>query len=320
MEVFEYIYNSGENNKMPKYVFILNSCYSGRYFSMIEKYKICKNKFQIYELQFCKSDMKISSLNENGITSFNYYYYDEEQIKEIIKKLILYTNNYYRDVNYDIINNKSNEMLYDYKNDNYLKENQIKNYYFIMKGKVNGEIDISNKFILNNDSYETRLSFNDKSIENIKEGNTLAKIIINKIIQNNKNDDEKKSKLLLSKKYQILNEYASLFCEIKLQENISENTNHNSIFNDTNTNTNSNTNNNQASTLFGAPIVNTHHSIFGNFIPNNSLFGNERDSTSNTNNSQLFGNNNIYLNQTVPGDLFGNLNTSRGLFGNNDNN
>ena len=41
---------------------------------MIEKYKICKNKFQIYELQFCKSYMKISSLNENGITSFNYYY------------------------------------------------------------------------------------------------------------------------------------------------------------------------------------------------------------------------------------------------------
>ena len=74
MEVFEYIYNSGENNKMPKYVFILNSCYSGRYFGMIEKYKICKNKFQIYELQFCKSYMKISSLNENGITFFNYYY------------------------------------------------------------------------------------------------------------------------------------------------------------------------------------------------------------------------------------------------------
>ena len=137
MEVFEYIYSSEENNKIPKYVFILNSCYSGRYFSMIEKYKICKNKFQIYELQFCKSDMKISSLNQNGITSFNYYYYDEEQIKEIIKKLILYINNYYRDVNYDIINNKSNEMLYDYKNDNYLKENKIKNYYFIMKGKVN---------------------------------------------------------------------------------------------------------------------------------------------------------------------------------------
>lgn len=109
-----------------------------------------------------------------------------------------------------------------------------------------------------------------------------------------------------------------MFCEIKLQENISENTNHNSIFN--NTNINSNTNNNQASTLFGAPIVNAHHSIFGNLIPNNSLFGNERDSTSNTNNNQLFGNNNIYLNQTVPGDLFGNLNTSRGLFGNKDNN
>lgn len=230
----------------------------------------------------------------------------------------MYTNNYYSDVNYDIINNKSNEMLYDYKNDNYLKENQIKNYYFIMKGKVNGEIDISNKFILNNDNYETRLSFNDKSIENIKEGNTLAKIIINKIIQSNKNDNEKKSKLLLSKKYQILNEYASLFCEIKIQENISENTNHDSIFNDTNTN--SNTNNNQASTLFGAPIVNTHHSIFGNLIPNNSLFGNERDSTSNTNNNQLFGNNNIYLNQSVHGGLFGTLNTSRGLFGNNDNN
>ena len=188
-------------------------------------------------------------------------------------------------------------MIYDFKNDNYLKENQIKNYYFIMKGKVDRNIDISNKFILNNDNYGAKLSFNDKNITNIKEGNTLAKIIINKIIQNNKNDNDKKSKLLLSKKYQILNEYSSLFCEIKIQENISENDNHISIFNNTNINSN------QTSSLFDAPISSTHHSIFGNFNFNH--------------------NTNIANNQTV--SLFGNtrdptLNTSRGVFGNNNNN
>ena len=333
-EVFEYIYSSGENNKMPKYVFILNSCYNAR-FNMIEKYNIYKNKFQIYELQFCNLDVQISSLTQNGINSFNYYY-DEDQLEELIKKLIVYTNNYYSDVNYDIINNKSNEVIYDFKNDNYLKENQIKNYYFIMKGKVDRNIDISNKFILNNDNYGAKLSFNDKNITNIKEGNTLAKIIINKIIQNNKNDNDKKSKLLLSKKYQILNEYSSLFCEIKIQENISENDNHISIFNNSN-NANTNINSNQTSSLFGAPISSTYHSIFGNSnlnthtnIANNqtvSLFGNTRDPTLNTSNNQenrLFRNTNMYLNQSQTGSLFGNirdptLNTSRGVFGNNNN-
>ena len=164
----------------------------------------------------------------------------------------------------------------------------------------------------------------------------MAKIIINKIIQNNKNDNDKKSKLLLSKKYQILNEYSSLFCEIKIQENISENDNHISIFNNSN-NANTNINSNQTSSLFGAPISSTYHSIFGNFnlnthtnIANNqtvSLFGNTRDPTLNTSNNQenrLFGNTNMYLNQSQTGSLFGNirdptLNTSRGVFGNNNN-
>jgi hypothetical protein len=311
-EVFEYIYSSGENNKMPKYVFILNSCYSTGV-NMMEKYKIYMNKFQIYELQFCIKDMKLSSLTQNGITSF-YHYYGEEQLKEIIKKLMVYISNYYSSVNYDIINNKSNEVLYDFKSDNYLIENQIKNYYFIMKGKVNGKIDISNKFTLNNDNYETKLSFNDKSIENIKEGNHLAKIIINKIIQNNKNDNDKKSKLLLSKKYQILNEYTSLFCKIKIQENISENTNHTSLFNNI---FNTNNNNNQTSSLFGALKLNTYHSLFENFNPNTNRANNQT--------GVLFGaTNNMYLNQSQPGGLFGNtrnstLNTTSSLFGNNDN-
>ena len=331
-EIIEYIYSSGENNKMPKYVFILSSCICAG-LNFMEKYKIYNNKFQIFELQFSNLYMKISSLTQSGISSFNYYY-DEDQLKEIIKKLISYTNNYYSDVNYDIINNKPNEVLYDFKIDNYLKENQIKNLYFIMKGKVNGKIDINNKFRLNNDNYETKFSFNDKSIENLKEGNTLAKIIINKIIQNNKNDNENdiKSKLLLSKKYQILNEYTSLFCEIKFQENISENSNKISSFNatnNTNDNANANANNNQASSLFGVPQLNTHHGLFGNFNPNTnktnnktvSLFGNTRNSTSNTINNQensLFRSKDLYLNQS-PG-VFANINTNHGLFGNNDNN
>ena len=87
-------------------------------------------------------------------------------------------------------------MLYDFKNDNYLIENQIKNYYFMMKGKIDGTIDINNKYILNSNNYETKLSFDDKNIRNINEGNTLAKIIINNIIQNNKNGNNDKSKLL----------------------------------------------------------------------------------------------------------------------------
>jgi hypothetical protein len=183
-----------------------------------------------------------------------------------------------------------------------------------MKGKVNGKIDISNKFTLNNDNYETKLSFNDKSIENIKEGNHLAKIIINKIIQNNKNDNDKKSKLLLSKKYQILNEYTSLFCKIKIQENISENTNHTSLFNNI---FNTNNNNNQTSSLFGSPKLNTYHSLFENFNPNTNRANNQT--------GVLFGaTNNMFLNQSQPGGLFGNtrnstLNTTCSLFGNNDN-
>ena len=306
-EVFEYIYNSEENNKMPKYIFILNSCYNAP-FNMMEKYKIYMNKFHIYEFQFCNFDMKISSLTQNGITSFNCYF-DEEQLKEIIKKSIFYINNYYNDVNYDIINKNSIEVLYDFKKDNYLLENQIKNYYFIMKGKINEKIDINYKFSLNNNNLETKLSFDDKNITNIKEGNTLAKIIINKIINNNKNEIVNQLKLL-SKKYKILNEYTSLLYESKIQEKISESTNQISLFDN---NITDNTNNNKKTSLFGEPALNTYHNKFGSYNP----FRNIRVPTPAENNNKtisLFGN-------QPSGGLFGNtrdptLNTSGGLFGN----
>ena len=194
-------------------------------------------------------------------------------------------NNYYNDVNYDIINKNSNEVLYDFKNDNYLIENQIKYYYFMMKGKIQGTIDISNKYILNNNNYETKLSFNDKNITNIKEGNTLAKIIINNIIQNNKNCINDKSKLL-SKKYQILGEHISLLCEIKNQENCYENIELNTKENNNNANQiYNNTNNNQLLSLFGDPTLNTS---------SQPLYGyNPGDLSSNTHNQEnsLFGNN-----------------------------
>ena len=315
-EVIEYIYDSGENNNIPKYIFILNS-YSNNIFrpNMMEQYKIHTNKFHIYEFKFCNHYIQASSLTQNGITSYNYFF-DEEQLKEIIKKLISYMNNYYNDVNYDIINKNSNEVLYDFKNENYLIENQIKNYYFMIKGKIDGTIDINNKYILNNNNYETKLSFDDKNITNINEGNTLAKIIINNIIQNNKNGNNDKSKLL-SKKYQILGEHTSLLCEIKNQENIYENIELNTKEN--NNNANQISNNTSGVGLFGLfkdPTLNTSNQpLFGNVNPNNNINNNQtasifQNSTLNTSSQPLFG--------YYPGDLSSNThNQENSLFGNN---
>ena len=344
-EVIEHIYNSEKNNNMPKFIFILsNFGLFGTKINLKEKYEKDINKFKLFRINFRPSFIDIFSLQENEIkTEQNFE--DEEKLKEIIKNQLKCMNNYYTDVKYDILNDNSNEVLYDFKNDNYLIENKIKNYYFIKKGKINGNIDINNSFKLNNNDYKNKLSFNDNNIVKINEGNILAKIIINNIIKNNQISNDNKVKIL-SKKYQISGRYTSIFCEIKNQEDIHEGTirlkennhinnrNNFSLFNLNNQAGplfgNTNANNNQINGLFGNNTNNNNNQtggLFGNNTNNNNQTSGLFANNTNNNNQQtsgLFANNiNTNNNQQTSG-LFGNINTNNqqtgGLFGNTNNN
>ena len=321
-EVLEFIYNYGENNNMPKFIFLLKKSYFQLFRNINNnKYKKYIDKFQFYEFQLDNYYMNICSLQENEINSYNHFY-DEESLKVIIKNQLKCINNHYKDVKYEILSNNSNEILYDFKNDNFLIENQIKNYYFMIKGKIKEKIEIYNSFKLNNKDCKNKLSFNDKDIINLNEGNILAKININKIIENDKNYDDKKVKL--SKKYQILGRNTSLFCEIENQIHLDEG----SI----------QINNKVGTSLFININNNNYQNADGLFRNNNINLNNQDDLFENPNNNHniggLFGNNFNNNQQTEPlpryydptlntqrNDVFGNpINNATTLFGTNNTN
>ena len=327
-EVFEYINTYGDNNNSPKFLFILNErCNTeNNIFNKIHLNENIKNNCHIYMYEFWeKNNIIISIENYNiiSITSYqdpeksSFHFIQEESLKEMIKNQLYHMSH---NIIYDInITNSNNKLLYYFKNDN--------TYLFIMKGKVNGQIDINNNYTLNGIYYKNKLSFNEKNIVTLNEGDFLAKTIIYNIIQNEINDDETVDNIKkLSKKYKILCKYTSLFGIIENNENTQEGNmqlNYNYIINRSNNNIESlfNNNNNQTSGgLFGNNNNNNQssRSIFGNNNNYNSrggLFGNNYN---NQNSGSLFGNNNNY---SSGGGLFGNNYNNRSsqiLFGTNN--
>jgi len=115
-------------------------------------------------------------------------------------------NGIYDEVKYTLENKNINEIVFDYRNE-ILSENKLENYFFTLKGKVSGQIDINSAY--KKDDYELKdnYSFNESQILNLKEGDILSKIIAYNIMQKKEN---KETIQKLSEKYKILCEYTSL--------------------------------------------------------------------------------------------------------------
>ena len=115
-------------------------------------------------------------------------------------------NGIYDEVKYTLEYKNINEIVFDYRNE-ILSENKLENYFFTLKGKVSGQIDINSAY--KKDDYELKdnYSFNESQILNLKEGDILSKIIAYNIMQKKEN---KETIQKLSEKYKILCEYTSL--------------------------------------------------------------------------------------------------------------
>lgn len=127
----------------------------------------------------------------------------------MIRQIQQIHNEVYNKVRISIDNKNINEIIFDYYRNEFLLENQLSNYFFTLKGKVSGQIDISNVYKNDSDEYELKenYSFNESQIINLKEGDILSKIIAYNIIQKKENDETIKK---ISEKYQVLSKYTRL--------------------------------------------------------------------------------------------------------------
>ena len=138
----------------------------------------------------------------------------------IIKVLNKCLKPYLYDINFNFLNIKKEEKESIFvKMDNYIYQDEIINYSFILddKKKVsyidsqNNIFKFKTEFFKNQKKFENNFEF--KVIMNLPEGDNLTKIIIDKYLKNNPNLDEK-TEIKLAKEYEVLSKNTSLFAEI----------------------------------------------------------------------------------------------------------
>ena len=134
---------------------------------------------------------------------------ETNSFENMIRQIQYIQNGVYDKIKITLDNKNINEIIFDYYRNEFLSENHLANYFFTLKGKVSGQIDISNVYKKDEDEYELKESnsFNESQIINLKEGDILSKIIAYNIIQKKENDEIIKK---ISEKYQVLCEYTCL--------------------------------------------------------------------------------------------------------------
>ena len=337
----EFIYNNYNENKklnLPQNIFILTDGYTENKQNVLNIIEKNNSKYQVYAYGI-GNDFDRDFIRTAGECGFGSYKFINDisnlriEINEQLRKCLRV---YYDKVKFSVEKNNNNEILYEFYRNEFILENQLVDYFFIMKGKSGGNIEIKNSFNENGKEINQKFNFDEKQILYLKDGDILSKITMHNLIQKGDgvfSEEEKVTKI--AKKYQVLCQYTSLFAEIENTQSNKEpnlqvinvnNTGNLFYFPSTSPNNIRNINPNG---LFG----NNQGIIFGNSNTNSlGLFGNN----SNTKTGSLFrnNNNNHYLsnnNTTNTGSLFGNNNNNNylsnnnitntgSLFGNNNNN
>ena len=322
----QFIYNNCKENErlhLPQNIFILTDGYTEykqKVLNIIEKNN---SKYQVYAYGIGNDFDQdfIRTAAECGFGSYEFIN-DISNLSVVInEQLSKCMRVYYDKVKFNVEKN-NNEILYDFYRNEFILENQLVNYSFIMKGKNYGKIEIKNSYKENEREFNDTFIFEENKILSLKDGDILAKIAIHNLIQKGEGEFSEKEKIIkIAKKYQVLCQYTSLYAEVENTQSIKEpiiqidltNTEKNSSIFFLNNNYNYNAQPYNSGGLFGS--YNNSTSLFGANSSNKGLFGNN---ASNANTSTLFGNNNTSNNS---GSIFGNnannANTST-LFGNNN--
>ena len=326
----EFIYNNYKKNEelnLPQHIFILTDGYTLFRESVLNIIEKNNSKYQVYAYGIGNDFDKdfIRTVGDCGFGSYKFIN-DIRNLNTVINEQLSKCMRVYYDKVKFTVENNDNEIIYDFYRNDFMLENQLVNYSFIMKGKANGNIQIKSNYEYGKEEKNEIFKFDENQIINIKDGDILAKIIIHNLIQKGEGEDFSEEEKITknAKKYQILCQYTSLYAEVENTQTIQEgNLQTIQIKSDNNLPYNQDkystgisynpfaNNHNPGRSLFINNNTNSSHS--GLFENNGGLFGNNN----NTNSGGLFGNNN----NTNSGGLFGNNNNtnSEGLFGNNNN-
>ena len=219
-----YVYNCRENDDLhlPQHIFILTDGYTEGAKTVLDLIEKNNSRYQVYAYGMGNDFDKefIRTAGEIGFGSYKFINDIENLSVTISQQLQKCMREYYDKVNFNVEQN-GNKLIYDFYRNEFILENQLVNYSFIMEGKVNGNINIKNRYNQGEKEFNDYFKFDENQIFTLKDGNILSKITIHNLILKGQGDFSQEQNIkTIAKKYQVLCEYTSLFAEI---ENSNEN-------------------------------------------------------------------------------------------------
>jgi len=213
LKPLKYIFNkvNYDNLNLCKNLFILTN---GEIFDREKSLKIIKANLHTFRVHsFGIGDyFDRYFIKESGKNGSYCFIRDKNKIKSnVIQTLNKALRNYLFDFKISI---KNIETEYSYfKKQRICYQDEFLNFYFIVKNKINDTISMDLQYYDKNELIKKNLIFDNNNIICENNGDIISKIIIGNIL-NNTVLNPKKS-LELSRKYQVLSKYTSLYAEVE---------------------------------------------------------------------------------------------------------
>lgn len=181
-----YVYRSKENDELhlPQHIFILTDGYTDYADNILRIIEKNSSRYQVYAYGMGNDFDKefIRTAGELGYGSYKFINDIENLSVTINQQLQKCMREYYDKVKFNVEQNDSNKLLYDFYRNEFILENQLVNYSFIMEGKVNGNISIKNSYNQGEKEFNECFKFDENQILTLKDGNILSKITIHDLI------------------------------------------------------------------------------------------------------------------------------------------
>ena len=203
---------NSDNLNLCKNLFILTD---GEVWDREKSLKIIKNNLDVFRVHSfgIGNSFDEKFIVESGKNGSYNFIKDIDKIKSsVIQTLNKALRNYLYDFKIDV-KNIDTEYNYFPKQKIYYQD-ELLNYYFIIKHKLNNNININIEYYDKKELINKKINFDNNNIfisEN--DGDIISKIIIGNILNNTDLPQDKN--IELSKRYQVLSKYTSLYAEVE---------------------------------------------------------------------------------------------------------
>ena len=206
-------YTNYKNINLSKQIIVLTDGDINVGDDIIDLIKLHNNEFRIHCIGIGNEINKYLITKTSNAGNGTYHFISEDLLdKKIFEILKECTKEYINDYKFILDDNNKTYELQPVNKITYNKESL--NFSFIQKGSENNNINVEFKWKNLDENLKKNIEFNSEKIIKLNEGSELSKLIIGFSLKYDLSED-KNEQIKLSKLYQVLSKYTTLFAEIE---------------------------------------------------------------------------------------------------------